>query len=167
MPESCHQKFKGEKKRIVLFHETAFIASTNQTAKIFCTCELNQSACTLQTAPSPTTPPNRFFFAMAGNTDTPPRPAPPVSTWMSQLQTWLTPIFIFISTLSNHTRLSWHSSISVSSIRTHMWGLECLTCMWNIGPYTCFLNPILRHDPTQKLFNFHALKKKISRTASL
>jgi hypothetical protein len=108
-----------------------------------------------------------FIFALAGSTaprTALPRPFPHDCR---NYKTWLTPIFIFISTPSNHTRISWHSSISVSAIRTHMWGRECLTCMWNIGPYTCFLLPNLRHDPTQKLFNFHALKKKVPRTTSL
>ena len=154
MPESCHQKFKF-KKRIVLFHSIAFIASTNQRAKIFF---FSHASWINQHVPSP--PWATWLFFCTGGKHRHSAPPCPLPHECRNYTTWPTAIFIFKSTSSNHARLSWHSSISVSSIRTHVWSRECLTCMWNIGPYTCSLLPIPRHDPTHKLFNFHALKKK-------
>ena len=123
MPVSFHQKFKKKKS---FFHETTFIASKKPKSKVFFFCCMPAESISMYPAPLCPLP---FIFALAGSTaprTALPRPFPHDCR---NYKTWLTPIFIFISTPSNHTRISWHSSISVSAIRTHMWGRECLTCM--------------------------------------
>jgi hypothetical protein len=96
------------------------------------------------------------FAALAGGTATPPRPSPPVSSWMSQLQNLAhSYIYLHIQTVQSHNTQLAFLHFRLLHPRTKL--KPCLTCIWNIGPYTCFLFPCF--DTTQ-LKNFQLSRAK-------